>query len=111
EVIERVRQLLEAETRGQVLFLRDYDPSLPELRGDKEQLIQAVLNIGRNAVEALTRATPPVHDPQIQLRTRALRQFTIGTHRYRLVVRIDISDNGPGIPAKLLETIFLPMVS
>jgi two-component system nitrogen regulation sensor histidine kinase GlnL len=111
EVIERVRQLLEVETRGQIEFQRDYDPSLPDLLGDKEQLIQAVLNIGRNAVEAINRAVPPIKAAQIQLRTRALRQFTIGTHRHRLVVRIEIVDNGPGVPAKLLETIFLPMVS
>jgi two-component system nitrogen regulation sensor histidine kinase GlnL len=111
EVIERVRQLLEVETHGQIIFQRDYDPSLPDLLGDKEQLIQAVLNIGRNAVEAINRAVPPIAAPHIQLRTRALRQFTIGTHRHRLVVRIEIADNGPGVPAKLLETIFLPMVS
>ena len=111
EVIERVRQLLEVETYGQIVFVRDYDPSLPDLLGDKEQLIQAVLNVGRNAVEAINRAVPDIQKPCIQLRTRALRQFTIGTHRHRLVVRIEIADNGPGVPAKLLETIFLPMVS
>lgn len=111
EVTERVRQLLEVETNGEVDVVRDYDPSLPEMLGDKEQLIQAVLNIGRNAVEAINRAIPPIQRPEIRLRTRALRQFTIGTHRHRLVVRIEIVDNGPGVPSKLLETIFLPMVS
>jgi len=111
EVIERVRQLLDVETHGQIEFVRDYDPSLPDLRGDKEQLIQAVLNVGRNAVEAINRASPPIKQPRILLRTRALRQFTIGTNRHRLVVRMEIIDNGPGVPTKLLETIFLPMVS
>jgi len=111
EVIERVRQLLDVETHGQIEFVRDYDPSLPDLRGDKEQLIQAVLNVGRNAVEAINRASPPIKQPRILLRTRALRQFTIGTNRHRLVVRMEIIDNGPGVPPKLLETIFLPMVS
>lgn len=111
EVIERVRQLLDVETHRQIEFVRDYDPSLPDLQGDKEQLIQAVLNVGRNAVEAIKRASPPIKQPRILLRTRALRQFTIGTHRHRLVVRMEIIDNGPGVPPKLLETIFLPMVS
>jgi two-component system nitrogen regulation sensor histidine kinase GlnL len=111
EVVERVRQLLDVETHGQIEFVRDYDPSLPDLRGDKEQLIQAVLNVARNAVEAIQRVSPPIRHPRIQFRTRALRQFTIGTQRHRLVVRIEIADNGPGVPPKLAETIFLPMVS
>lgn len=111
EVVERVRQLLEVEMHGQIEFVRDYDPSLPDLRGDKEQLIQAVLNVARNAVEAIQRASPPIRFPRIRFRTRALRQFTIGTQRHRLVVRIEIADNGPGVPAKLAEMIFLPMVS
>src|SRR5690606_11466436 len=68
EVIERVRQLLDVETHGQIEFVRDYDPSLPDLRGDKEQLIQAVLNVGRNAVEAINRASPPIKQPRILLR-------------------------------------------
>lgn len=111
EALERVRQLLEAETRGQIEFIRDYDPSIPGMLGDKEQLIQAVLNIGRNAVEALNGMAEPPQHPVIRLRTRTLRQFTIGTQRYRLVAKVDITDNGPGVPANLLETIFLPMVS
>ena len=111
EVLERVRQLLEAETSGQIRFVRDYDPSLPDLLGDKEQLIQAVLNIVRNAVEAINGMATPRTPPTITLRSRALRQFTIGTQRHRLVARVDIIDDGPGVPADLLETIFLPMVS
>lgn len=111
EAVERVRQLLEAETHGKIRFVRDYDPSIPDLLGDKEQLIQAVLNIVRNAVEALTGMATPPSRPTILLRTRTLRQFTIGTQRHRLVARVDVIDNGPGVPADLLETIFLPMVS
>lgn len=111
EAIERVRQLLEAETHGAVAFIRDYDPSIPDLLGDKEQLIQAVLNIVRNAVEALAAMPEPPTRPTVLLRTRTLRQFTIGTQRHRLVAKVDIGDNGPGIPPALVETIFLPMVS
>ncbi|EMP53995.1 signal transduction histidine kinase, nitrogen specific, NtrB [Marinobacter santoriniensis NKSG1] len=114
EVLERVRTLLEAESKGRVIFCRDYDPSLPELIGDKEQLIQAFLNIARNAMEAAfenqtgqTNSEPPT----ITFRTRALRQFTIGHRRYRLVCRVDIIDNGPGIPPDLLQNIFYPMIS
>lgn len=109
EVVERVRTLLEVETHGSVRFIRDYDPSIPELLGDKEQLIQAVLNIMRNAVEALQGAE--VDNPQITLRTRTLRQFTIGAHRHRLVCKLDVIDNGPGIAPELFEGIFFPMVS
>ena len=111
EAIERVRQLLEAETHGAVAFIRDYDPSIPDLLGDKEQLIQAVLNVVRNAVEAIGAMPEPPAAPTIVLRTRTLRQFTIGTQRHRLVAKVDIVDNGPGIASELLETIFLPMVS
>lgn len=111
EVSERVRQLLEVETLCKIRFERDYDPSIPELMGDRQQLIQAVLNVARNAVEALQRASPPGQQPCISFRTRALRQFTIGAHRHRLVVRLDVNDNGSGIAEAVRSTLFLPMVS
>jgi two-component system, NtrC family, nitrogen regulation sensor histidine kinase GlnL len=111
EAIERVRHLLEAETKGLMSFVRDYDPSIPELLGDKEQLIQAVLNVVRNAVEAINGMPKKPARPTILLRTRSLRQFTIGTQRHRLIAKIDIVDNGPGVPPNLQEAIFLPMVS
>ncbi|WP_166258851.1 nitrogen regulation protein NR(II) [Marinobacter salicampi] len=114
EVLERVRTLLEAESRGELRFERDYDPSLPEFAGDKEQLIQAFLNIARNAMEAAfenTRDARPSEPPNIIFRTRALRQFTIGHRRYRLVCRVDVIDNGPGIPPELLQNVFYPMIS
>ncbi|MGF2736639.1 nitrogen regulation protein NR(II) [Marinobacter sp. DUT-1] len=114
EVLERVRTLLEAESKGRVTFLRDYDPSLPELWADKEQLIQAFLNIARNAMEAAFENQTGASDeepPTIMFRTRALRQFTIGHKRYRLACRVDVIDNGPGIPPDLLQNIFYPMIS
>ena len=108
EVLEHIRTLEEAETGGHVTFIRDYDPSLPTLRGDRSQLIQAVLNIVRNAVQA---TLDNDGDRTIRLRTRVQRQFTIGTRRYRLVARVDVIDNGPGISPDLRDSLFIPMVS
>ncbi|MFZ2289283.1 MAG: nitrogen regulation protein NR(II) [Halopseudomonas yangmingensis] len=110
QITERVCSLIEAETQGQLKLQRDYDPSIPDLLGDSEQLIQAVLNIVRNAMQAIAGAGSLEHG-RITLRTRTLRQFTIGQHRHRLVCRLQIIDNGPGIPADMLDSIFYPMVS
>ncbi len=107
EVLEHVRNLLLAETDNRVTLIRDYDPSLPELLGDRSQLIQAILNIVRNALQA----APQAGDCRITLRSRPQRQFTIGQTRHRLVCRLDIEDNGPGIPEELLPNIFMPMVT
>jgi len=108
-ILERVGSLIEAESAGSVLLKRDYDPSIPEFAGDAEQLIQAVLNIMRNSMQALQRSETP--SPTIMLRTRALRQFTLASERHRLVCSVEISDNGPGIPDEILHEIFYPMVS
>ena len=110
EVLERVASLIEAEAQGSITLVRDYDPSIPDLLIDREQLIQAVLNIVRNALQALS-AQSDLRLGRISLRTRTLRQFTIGHTRHRLVVKMEIIDNGPGIPPELQETIFYPMVS
>lgn len=109
EWLEHVRQLIVAEYPDQPGIWRDYDPSLPDVVADRDQLIQVVLNIMRNAVQALLESETP--QPAIELRTRILRQFTIGAQRHRLAVRIDIEDNGPGVPDELQETLFYPMVS
>lgn len=108
KVLERVRALLIAE-QSAVTIERDYDPSLPDLSGDEAQMIQAVLNVARNAVEAMTGAATA--EPTLVLRTRARRQFTLGAERHRLVCEVAIIDNGPGIPDMLRETLFYPMVS
>ncbi len=105
EVLEYVRSLVCAETNDSIIIVQDYDPSLPDMMGDKDQLIQAVLNIVRNAIHAVG------ENGTIHFRTRAARQFTIGNKRHKLVIRIDIIDDGPGIPNQLKETIFYPMVT
>jgi len=104
-VLERVRQLVRAEAGPDLEIVRDYDPSIPLLRADSDQLIQAFLNLVRNAARALGNVG------RIVLRSRVQRQFTIGSHRYKLVAQIDIVDNGPGIPDELRERLFYPLVS
>ena len=101
EVLERVRSLLRAEFPVQVE--RDYDPSLPEVLGDREQLIQALLNIARNAAQAGATS--------ITLRSRATRQITILKHRRRLALELQVIDDGPGVPEEIQDKVFNPLVS
>lgn len=112
EILERVRSLLTAEFPQTLTVVRDYDTSLPELVGDREQLIQAVLNIARNAAQAIKGSV--VDSPgvgQITLRTRVARQATLAKRRYRLVLELQVVDNGPGIPDDIRERMFYPLVS
>lgn len=109
EVLERVYTLAQAEFGDQIRLLRDYDPSLPEFIGDKEQLIQAVLNVVRNSMQALSESGQS--NGRITLQSRAKRQFTLGAERHRLVCQVKVIDNGPGVPESMLENIFYPMVS
>lgn len=111
EVTEHVSTLVQAETHGSLVINKDYDPSIPEIIGDREKLIQAVLNVVRNAMQALDGADKIGHGGEITLRTRILNHFTIGKMRHPMVCRLDIIDNGPGIPADISERIFYPMIS
>src|SRR5438067_707295 len=110
EVCERVRSLVLAEFPVGLAIRRDYDASIPEFRGDKEQLIQAVLNIVHNAAQAL-RARIAQGDAQIVLRTRVARQITLAKVRYGLALDLHIIDNGPGIAPEIRDRIFYPLVS
>lgn len=110
EICERVRTLVLAEFPAGLVIQRDYDTSLPELRGDRERLVQALLNIVRNAALALA-GRIAAGDARIVLRTRIARQATIDGRRHRLAVELQVEDNGPGVPDDLRERIFQPLVS
>jgi len=102
-VLERVRQLAEAEAGWTLKIERDYDPSLPEIAGDPDRLTQALWNLLRNALESGAST--------VALRTRAEHNVLIGEHAYRLALRVEIADDGRGVPDDLAERIFLPLVS
>ena len=110
EVCERVRALIQAEFPRGLVVARDYDISIPEFRGDREQLIQAVLNIAHNATQVLTERIA-AGDAELNLRTRVVRQATFARQRFRLALELHIQDNGPGVPENLRDRIFHPLVS
>ncbi|MFM1926260.1 MAG: Nitrogen regulation protein [Pseudomonadota bacterium] len=110
EVCERVRTLILAEFPRGLKVVRDYDISIPEFRGDREQLIQAVLNIAHNAAQALHERIAQ-GDAQIALKSRILRQVTFGKQRYRLALELHVIDNGPGVPDSIKDRIFFPLIS
>jgi two-component system, NtrC family, nitrogen regulation sensor histidine kinase GlnL len=110
EVCERVRSLLAAEFPRGIALKRNYDISIPEFRGDREQLIQAVLNIARNACQAMAERIA-AGDAVLCFRSRIGRQVTIGKQRWRLALELHIEDNGPGVPESIRERIFYPLVT
>ena len=110
EVCERVRSLMLAEFPAGLSIRRDYDASIPEFRGDKEQLIQTVLNIARNAAQALSERIA-AGDAELVMRTRVARQVTLAKVRYALALDLHIIDNGPGISPQIRDRIFYPLVS
>lgn len=110
EVCERVRSVILAEFPRGLKVVRDYDTSIPEFRGDREQLIQAVLNIAHNAAHALKERIEQ-RDAQLTFKTRVVRQTTFGRQRYRLALELHVIDNGPGVPEEIKGRIFYPLVS
>jgi two-component system nitrogen regulation sensor histidine kinase GlnL len=109
EILERVYHLLRSEAPEGVIVDRDYDPSLPPLTVDPNHIIQAMLNLGRNAIQALSGGN--VQSPRLILRTRAVSNVSVGARRHRLVASIQFEDNGPGVPLEIRDTIFYPLVS
>ncbi len=105
EVCEHVIRLIRAEARDGVALERDYDPSLPSALFDRNQIVQALLNVVRNAMQAVGQ------HGRIVVRTRVRSGVSIGKARHRLVAVIEVEDNGPGVPPDLIKTLFLPLVT
>jgi two-component system nitrogen regulation sensor histidine kinase GlnL len=110
EVCERVRSLIVSEFPKGLRVIRDYDISIPEFRGDLEQLIQAVLNIAHNAALALADKVTE-GTAELTFKTRIARQSTFGKQRYRLALELHVMDNGPGVPDSIKDRIFFPLIS
>jgi len=110
EVCERVRSLIVSEFPKGLRVIRDYDISIPEFRGDLEQLIQAVLNIAHNAALALADMVTE-GTAELTFKTRIARQSTFGKQRYRLALELHVIDNGPGVPDSIKDRIFFPLIS
>ncbi|QIR15860.1 nitrogen regulation protein NR(II) [Shewanella aestuarii] len=106
QVVQKVLKLVELTLPANITIKRDYDPSLPDILMDHDQLQQAVLNIVQNAVQALEKT-----GGEISIKSRTQHQVTIGTQRYKMVLTLSIIDNGPGIPPELMDTLFYPMVT
>ncbi len=109
ELLERVYHLLRSEAPEGVVVDRDYDPSLPPLTADPNHIIQAMLNLGRNALQALASGGVPA--PRLVLRTRAAGNSSAGPRRHRPAASIQFEDNGPGVPPEIRDTLFYPLVS
>ena len=106
QVVQKVHKLVEMALPANIQLKRDYDPSIPDIEMDPDQMQQAVLNILQNAVQALEHT-----GGEILIRTRTQHQVTIGSQRHKLVLTLSIIDNGPGIPPELMDTLFYPMVT
>jgi two-component system, NtrC family, nitrogen regulation sensor histidine kinase GlnL len=105
ELLEYVVRIIEAEDRKKLTFRRDYDPGLPLIDMDRDQIVQAFLNLVRNAATALE------GQGTIKLRSRAVTNFTIGDTRHRVIASIEIEDDGPGIPKDMQDSVFYPLVT
>ena len=105
ELLEYVVRIIEAEDQKQLAVHRDYDPGLPLIDLDRDQIVQAFLNLVRNAIAALD------GHGTLTLRSRAVTNFTIGEVRHRVIATIEIEDDGPGIPTTLQDSVFYPLVT
>jgi two-component system nitrogen regulation sensor histidine kinase GlnL len=105
ELLEYVVRIITVENNQKVNIRRDYDPGLPDIDLDRDQMVQAFLNLVRNAAVALE------GQGRITLRTRAITNFTIGDKRHRVIATIEIEDDGPGIPIELQDSVFYPLVT
>lgn len=105
ELLEYVIRIIEAEDQRRITIRRDYDPGLPEIKLDRDLMIQALLNVMRNAASALD------GHGSITLRSRAVTNFTIGNIRHRVIASIEVEDDGPGIPYDLQDSVFYPLVT
>jgi two-component system nitrogen regulation sensor histidine kinase GlnL len=106
ELCEHVFHLLRSEAPEQLIIERDYDPSLPNAQFDRNEIVQALLNVARNAMQAVDPTTG-----RVTLRTRVLTNINISTVRHRLVANIQVEDNGHGVPAELQRSVFYPLVT
>ena len=107
EILERANLLMFTDDAIKIELIRDYDPSLPDIAGDFDQLIQALLNITRNAIDAVSQ----VENPTIRLQTRIEHHCTVEGRVHNMIAHVVIEDNGPGIPHDIQEQIFYPLVS
>jgi two-component system nitrogen regulation sensor histidine kinase GlnL len=110
EICERVRQLILVEFPLGLTVVRDYDASIPEFQGDREQLIQALLNIAHNAAQALEEKIAD-GTATLTFRTRIDRQVLLGKVRHKLALQLHVIDNGPGVPDDIKDRIFYPLVT
>lgn len=111
EILEHVAAVLEPELPDRIHWQRDYDPSLPDLALDPDQLTQVFLNIAGNSIAALAESPPDSGEARLVVRTRVERNLTVRGERHRLALRVDISDNGPGVPEEIADSLFFPLVT
>ena len=113
EILDYVKQLLLTDNPGKITTKTDYDPSIPLLLCDREKLVQVFINLFSNALHALAELQPQANDavPQVTLRTRVERNFTIRGQLKKLICKVQVIDNGPGLNPELKDTLFFPLVS
>ncbi|MFL0810220.1 MAG: PAS domain-containing protein [Agarilytica sp.] len=110
EVLEHCCSVVKMDVQDSVTFLRDYDPSIPDIAGDRSQLVQAFLNIIQNAAQALNE-NKAQKNATVTIKTRIQRRYTIGHEMHSLIAKIMVIDNGPGIPDNIIDNIFFPMIT